>query len=301
MENIDRIDRIPKENRPLQVCAYARVSADSFMMLNSLSSQILNYATYIKSHEDWIYRGVYKDYAKIGTKEDRPGFLKMMEEARLGHIDMVITKSISRFARNTLTVLESTRELKSLGVDVYFEEQDIHSLSSDGEMLLSIMASYYQEESRSISENIRWRNRKDMEEGKLVGSNNMYGYRLEKRTYVVKEDEAEVVRRIFELYKSGLGAYRIAKKLNDEGIKTLKGKPWRFSTIMQMINNVNYTGTLILQKTYREDYLSKRKRINRGEKPMYVVENNHEAIIGKDLFEECQRMKKDRLKGREGK
>lgn len=293
-ENVEVIERKREPKKLLQVCAYARVSADNFDMLNSLSQQVINYSSVIQSHNGWVYRGVYKDYAKTETKENRPGFMKMLGECRKGNIDMVITKSISRFARNALTVLTSVKELKRNGVDVYFEEQDIHSLSPEGEMLLSIMASYYQEESRSMSKNVRWRNRQDMEEGKLVGGADLFGYKLVGRTYRIVPEQAEVVKRIFEEYKSGKGGYLIAKGLNADGITTLKGKRWTSNRVLGVLGNFTYTGNLIIQKTFVEDYLSKKKRKNRGKRPQYLVEETHEAIVSKELFMECQRIRESK-------
>ncbi len=301
-ENVEVIERKRNPRKRLQVCAYARVSADSFDMLNSLSQQVMAYSSLIQSHGDWVYRGVYRDYAKTGTKENRPGFIEMLSECRKGNIDMVITKSISRFARNTLTVLHSVRELKSLGIDVYFEEQNIHTISPEGEMLLSIMASYYQEESRSMSENVRWRNKKDMEEGRLVGGADMYGYRLIDKTYVTVPEQAEVVKRIFGEYGSGeKGAYLIAKGLNEDGLRTLQGKKWSSSRVMTVLRNYTYTGNLVLQKTYVEDYLTKKKKTNHGERPQYLVEGNHEAIISTELFEKCKAIRESKRAEIEGK
>lgn len=292
--NVEIISKNNKPKKLMQVCAYARVSADNFDMLNSLSQQVINYSTMIQSHRDWIYRGVYKDYAKTGTKENRPEFLMMLDECRKGNIDMVITKSISRFARNTLTVLNSIRELKLIGVDVYFEEQNIHTLSPEGEMLLSIMASYYQEESRSMSENVRWRNKCDMEEGRLVGGADLFGYKLRDRKYVIVPEQAKVVQRIFNEYKEGKGGYLIAKGLNNDGIKTLQERKWDSNKVLSVLGNYTYTGNLILQKTFVEDYLTKKKRKNRGERPQYLVEDTHDAIITKDLFLECKKIREKR-------
>ena len=155
---------LPKAKR---VAAYARVSCGTEAMLHSMSAQVSYYSEYISNNSEWEYAGVFVDEALTGTKDNRPGFQKMLSEARAGNILLIITKSISRFARNTLTVLESVRELKAIGVDVFFEEQNIYSLSAEGEVMLSILASYAQEESRSVSENIKWRVRKDFKNGRI--------------------------------------------------------------------------------------------------------------------------------------
>ena len=200
---------------------------------------------------------------------------------------MVITKSISRFARNTVTLLTTVRELKELGVDVYFEEQNIHTTSADGELMLTILASYAQEESLSVSENMKWRIKKNFEDGK-PWSGFVLGYRCENGQYVVVPEEAEVVRRIYREYLDGLGATAIMKGLNDDGIRTRTGKPWRIGGVLKVLKNYNYTGNLLLQKTYSENHLTKRKLVNNGEQPQYHVEGAHEAIIDLATWEAVQ-------------
>ena len=183
-------------------------------MLHSLSAQVSYYNQLIQSNPEWLFCGVYADEALTGTNENRAEFQKLLNRCRRGEIDLILTKSISRFARNTVTLLETVRELKTLGVDVYFEEQRIHSMSSDGELMLSILASYAQEESYSASENKKWQMRKDFEQGK-VGSMRMLGYRRTKSGKLeIVPEEAEIVRMIFLYYLSGMGKLAIAKKLN---------------------------------------------------------------------------------------
>ena len=185
----------------IKVCAYARVSSGKDAMLQSLSNQISYYSNKIQSNPNYFYAGVYADEAISGTK-DRPEFQRMLDDAKAGKFSLIITKSISRFARNTLTLLKAVRELKELGVDVYFEDQRIHSISKEGELLLTIMASFYQEEARSVSENCKWRIKKDFEEGKLYGSSDHYGYKLVKRDLIVVPEQAEVVRRIYREFQA---------------------------------------------------------------------------------------------------
>ena len=165
---ITRIEKLPSIPRLLRVAAYARVSSEKDSMLHSLYQQVSFYSELIQSHEGWEYAGVYADEAKTGTKDSREDFQRLLDDCRAGKIDAVITKSISRFARNTVTLLETVRELKALGIDVYFEEQNIHTLSAEGELMLTILASYAQEESRSVSENQKWRVRKAFENGELM-------------------------------------------------------------------------------------------------------------------------------------
>ena len=270
----------------IRVAAYARVSSGKDAMLHSLSAQISYYSDYIQKH-GWEYAGVYADEALTGTKDNRENFQRLLAECRKGTVQMVITKSISRFARNTVTLLETVRELKALGVDIYFEEQNIHTMSADGELMLTILASYAQEESLSVSENMKWRIRKNFENGK-PWSGFILGYRFQNGQFVVVPDEAEIVKRIFREYLDGLGATAIMKGLNDDGILTRVGKPWRTEGVLKILRNYNYTGNLILQKTYRENHLTKRKMKNNGEKPQYHAVGTHEAIIDLATFETVQ-------------
>ena len=283
IEQVRFAESAPKKKR---VAAYARVSSGKDAMLHSLSAQVSYYSDYIQSN-GWEYAGVYADEAITGTKDKRDGFQKLLTECRNGNVDMVITKSISRFARNTVTLLTTVRELKELGVDVYFEEQNIHTASADGELMLTILASYAQEESLSVSENMKWRIKKNFEDGK-PWSGFVLGYRCENGQYVIVPEEAEVVRRIYREYLDGLGATAIMKGLNDDGIRTRTGKPWRIGGVLKVLKNYNYTGNLLLQKTYSENHLTKRKMINCGEQPQYHAEGAHEAIIDLATWEAVQ-------------
>lgn len=285
---VEKIEsRLPAQPKILRVAAYARVSSGKDAMLHSLSAQVSYYSDLIQNHPGWSYCGVFSDEALTGTKEDRPGFQKLLAECRAGAVDLVITKSISRFARNTVTLLETVRELKALGVDVYFEEQNIHTMSADGELMLTILASYAQEESRSASENQKWRVRKNFEEGKpWTGS--ILGYRYEDSIYIVKPDEAEVVREIFSDYLSGLGIEAIMKKLNAEGRTTRNGNVWTKTCVRHVLGNYSYTGNLLLQTTFRENHITKKTFPNRGELPMYHAENTHEAIVSMKDYQTVQ-------------
>ena len=278
---------IPQQPRLTRVAAYARVSSGKDAMLHSLSAQVSFYSSLIQSHSGWQYCGVYADEALTGTKENRNNFQALLAECRAGNIDLIITKSISRFARNTVTLLQTVRELKLFGVDVYFEEQNIHTLSADGELMMTILASYAQEESLSVSENQKWRIRKNFEAG-LPWSGTMLGYRHKDGTFAVVPEEAEIVKSIFADYLSGLGYNAIAKKLNEQGVLTRRGAAWRASAVAKMLHNEAYTGTLLLQKTYSENHLTKRRMKNEGQLPMYRVEDSHEAIIPKSVFDAVQ-------------
>ena len=194
---------IPSLPQRRRVAAYARVSSGKDAMLHSLSAQVSYYSEHIQRNPEWSYAGVYVDEALTGTKDNREGFQRLLADCRAGKIDMVLTKSISRFARNMVTLLETVRELKTLGVDVYFEEQNIHSLNGDGELLLTILASYAQEESRSVSENCKWRIRNQFRAGEPANWRFMYGYRIQHGKITVHPVEAEVVREVFRRYLEG--------------------------------------------------------------------------------------------------
>ena len=288
MRKIKKIE--PTPTAPTQrkrVAAYVRVSSGKEAMLHSLSAQISYYNSHIQNRGDWEFAGIYADEALTGTKATRPAFQRLLTDCRAGKIDMVITKSITRFARNTITLLESTRELKLLGIDVFFEKENIHTLSADGEFMLTLLASFAQEESRSASENMKWRIRKMFEQGR-PSTCNAIGYRLfDGKLYIVPE-EAETVRQIFADYLSGMGVEAIMKKLNASGIKTRRDTKWGCSSIHVILRNEKYTGDLLLQKTYLLDHISKKKMVNRGELPMYYVENSHELIIGNNTFTAVQ-------------
>lgn len=286
---------VPVQPKAKRVAAYARVSTGKDAMLHSLSAQVSHYSKLIQRHPGWLYCGVYADEAYTGTKEDREGFQKLLAECRAGNIDLIITKSISRFARNTVTLLSIVRELKLLGVDVYFEEQNIHTMSGDGELMMTILASYAQEESLSASENQKWRVRRNFEAG-IPWKAYMFGYHLRDGRYEIVPDEAALVRRIFDAYLSGKGYESIAKMLNAEGIPSYFGREWVTSEVARILRNEAYTGDLILQSTFRENHLTKRKIINEGQLPKFHVEGSHEPIIDKATFQAVQEERERRVK-----
>lgn len=295
-KKITTIEALPKLEKKIKVAAYARVSSGKDTMLHSLSAQVSFYSKMIQANKKWTYAGVYSDEALSGTKSDRAGFQELIADCRKGKIDLIITKSISRFARNTVTLLQTVRELKALNIDVFFEEQNIHTLSSDGELILTFLASFAQEEAKSTSENMKWRIKRDFQEGQNWGYRPCLGYDVENRKYVINPEGATLVKRIFEMYLKGYGDQKIANVLNKEGIKTFTGVEWRKASVTQILTNISYTGDVILQKTYRDNYLNKHCKINRGERDKYYCENDHEAIVTKEEFEEAQRIRKSRLK-----
>lgn len=288
----DITPKLQKDLRKLRVAAYARVSCDKDAMLHSLDAQIHYYRNLICGNPDWEFAGIYADEAKTGTKESREQFQQLLSDCRAGNIDMVITKSVSRFARNTVTLLRTVRELKELGINVFFEEQNIKTLDADGEVMLTLLASFAQAESLSVSDNCKWRIRKGFEEGR-ASTCTMLGYRLVNGEITIVPDEAVIVKKIFDLYSDGCGQQKICNILNEEGICTRRGYAWHPSAVRLILENEKYAGDLKLQKVFVRDHLTKEKVINHGELPIYWVENDHEPIISRDQFQAVQlRLKK---------
>ena len=284
VEQVKFRSRIP---RPERVAAYARVSSGKEAMLHSLAAQVDYYSTYIRHHPGWEYVGVYTDEAKTGTKDSREGFQRLLADCKSGKVNHIITKSVSRFARNTVTLLETVRELKNMGISVYFEEQNINTMTADGELMLTILASYAQAESLSASENQKWRVRQNFEEGK-PWRGYMLGYRYKDGEYVIVPEEAEIVKRIYADFLSGKGIEAIMKSLNESGVLTQQGFTWHRSAVMRILRNYTYTGNLLLQTKYRENHLTKKTLVNRGELPQYHATDTHEAIIDMATFEAVQ-------------
>lgn len=279
------LSAIPQRKR---VAAYARVSSDKDAMLHSLSAQISYYSEMIQRVPDWQYAGVYVDAGFTGTINERPDFQRMVSDCRAGKLDMLITKTVSRFARNTVTLLETVRELKNIGIDIYFEEQKIHTISGEGELMLSLLASFAQEESRSGSENCKWRIRKDFEQGK-VGSITLLGYRRNSQGGLeIEPSEAQTVRSVFSSYLNGMGKQAIANMLNDQGIPTRRGMQWHAGPVHKILTNEKYIGDMLLQKMYRENHLTKKSVLNDGVLPQYYVEDSHEPIIDRETFAAVQ-------------
>jgi len=276
---------IPKK---LRVAAYARVSTGKEAMVHSLSAQVSYYSEMIQNHHGWLYCGVYADYAVTGTKQERPEFQRMLADCRAGKIDMILTKSISRFARNSVDLLETVRELKNLGIDCYFEKENIHCISGDGELLLSILASFAQEESLSVSENCAWRIRNKYKDG-IPNTFTILGYDVKKGVLTVNPEEAKIVKMIFSDYLSGMGKTAIVKKLHESRVRPKLNGEWDSRKIHDILCNEKYIGDLLMQKGYISDHLTKKNRKNKGELPQYLVKDNHEPIIYRDTFEKAQR------------
>ena len=290
MRIVNKIEaKTPQIPRRKRVAAYARVSMESERLQHSLSAQVSFYSSLIQSNPAWEYVGVYADNGITGTKaEAREEFNRMIADCEAGKIDIVLTKSISRFARNTVDLLNTVRRLKELGVSVQFEKERIDSLTEDGELMLTLLASFAQEEIRSLSDNVKWGTRKRFEKGIPNGRFQIYGYRWEGDHLVIHEEEAKIVRLIYDNYMNGLSAETTEKQLAEMGVKSYKGQHFGNTSIRQILGNITYTGNLLFQKEYVADPISKKSRINRGELPQYFVENTHEAIIPMEVYQAVQ-------------
>lgn len=271
-----------------RVAGYARVSTDSDEQQTSYEAQVNYYTNYIKSKPEWDFVSVYTDegISALNTKK-REGFNRMIEDALAGKIDLIITKSVSRFARNTVDSLTTIRKLKEANCECYFEKENIWTFDGKGELLLTIMSSLAQEESRSISENVTWGQRKRFADGKVsMPYKQFLGYRKgENGEPEIVQEEAEIVKRIYDEFLEGKTVGNIAKLLTEENIKTPAGKNnWQASTIESILSNEKYKGDALLQKRFTVDFLQKKLKSNEGEVPQYYVENSHVAIIHKEKW-----------------
>ena len=296
MSKITTIEPLQKSSKLLRVAAYARVSRNKETLLHSFNAQVEYYRSFIKSNKNYIFKGVYADLGISGTKDDREEFNKLLTECRKGEIDLIITKSISRFARNTATLLKTIRELKSLNVDVFFEEQNIHSISAEGEFILTLLASMAQEEARDMSENVKWAVLKHFSEGKVY-SMTILGYRLKNGVLVIEPKEAKAVKLIFKLYLEGYGTQKIAITLEKMGFKSRFNRKLTYTSVMGVLRNETYTGNITLQSTFNENFITKKMIRNKGQKRMWRVEEAHEAIIDKETFDKVQKLIKERAVG----
>ena len=276
-----------------RVAAYARVSTEKDEQQNSYEAQIEYYTRYIKGNPEWIFAGIYSDEGITGTSiKRRDGFNKMIEDALAGKIDLIVTKSVSRFARNTVDSLTTVRKLKDKGVEVYFEKENIFTLDSKGELLITIMSSLAQEESRSISENTTWGQRKRFADGVMsLAYSNFLGYKkgANPGDMEIVEEEAVIVRRIYDEYLAGKSPGDIAKRLTADGIPTpAKKTKWSTSTVTSILHNEKYRGDAKLQKSFTTSFLDHRVQKNTGQLPIFYVSQNHPAIIRPEVFEMVQ-------------
>lgn len=289
---------IPAKDRSGEItrtAAYARVSSDSEDQLNSFAAQIRYYTEMLQNSTDAVFVDMYADEGISGTSaEKRTEFQRLMNDCRKGKIDRVLTKSISRFARNTKDSLEAVRELKTLGISVYFEKENIDTGEISSEMMLAIYSQLAQEESISISKNCRLGIKKRMMDGTYKNSTAPYGYIYENGRFIPNSETAEIVRQIFHWYANGIGIEEIATKMNQHKIPPMYGKCWRPSRITDVLTNEKYVGDTLLQKRFTTESLPFRQVPNRGEKPQYYISNTHEPIIERNLFDTVQELLKSR-------
>lgn len=290
-KQVKKLNQKPKPlTSKLRVAAYVRVSMQSEDLLRSYARQVDYYTKLISNNPEWELAGIFADRGVTGTNaEKRDGFLEMLSECEKGNINIILTKSISRFSRNTLDLLNTVRHLKELGVEVRFEKENINSLSGDGELMLTILASFAQEESRSISENVKWGIRKRNEKGmNASGMRRLFGYEPVDGEYRVVEEEAVIVRRIFDMFNAGMEVTEICRTLNAEGLKTHKGREFLGVNVAYLLQNEMYIGDRLTNKFYVENNLTHRLVRNHGEVEQFYIEGDHMPIIEREDFERAQ-------------
>ena len=278
----------PAAAQKLRMAAYCRVSTENADQKESLEAQKAHYETWIKRHSDWEFAGVFYDFGISGIKADsRDGLQALLYACRTGSIDYMLTKSISRFSRNTADCLSPVRELLSCNIPIYFEKENIDTGSMDSELILSIMASLAQQESESLSKNTKMGIHYRFQQGKvMVNARNFLGYDKDEDGHlIINPEQAEIVKRIFREYLEGASCMKIARGLERDGIRTARGNPrWHDSTVRKILENEKYMGDALLQKTCTVDFLNKKRVKNTGMQPQYYVEDDHEAIIPKEIF-----------------
>lgn len=296
MKKVTKIAETAKSKDKLhkiRVAAYCRVSTGSDAQLESLETQKSHYESYIRLHSDWIFAGLYYDEGITGTKKDkRPELMRMISDCEAGKIDYIVTKSISRFSRNTTDCLELVRKLLKLHIPIYFEKENINTATMESELFLSILSSMAEDESYSISQNMKWSARKRFENGTFKVVYPPYGYEWNGEQMVVNPKQAEVVQFIFNEALKGTGSDTIADLLNDKGIPARNGRAWRRSTVHCVLSNEKYTGDCIFQKTWTDS--SFKRHINRGEKDAILVKDHHEPIISREDWDNVQRLIRQR-------
>lgn len=272
----------PLAQKKLRVCGYARVSTGNSAQAESYATQVEYYTTLIESNPLWELVGIYADEAATGTKvKGRDEFQTMLEACEDGDIDLILTKSVTRFARNTLECIQTVRKLKERGIGIYFEKENINTLTEKSEVMLTLLSSIAQAESEDFSGNNRWAIEKRFRDGTYVLGTPAYGYRKdEERNLIIEEKEAEIVRWMFESYLNGKGAYLIAKELNQKGIPTIRnGQGWHSREVKEILINPIYEGNLLQQKSYTESQFPLIRRTNTGQRSQYLIEDNHPPIV----------------------
>ena len=285
-------EAVRASKRQLRVAAYCRVSTDDEEQLTSYEAQKNYYTDKIMTNKEWTMAGIFADEGITGTSaRKRPEFLRMIRQCKQGKIDIVLTKSISRFARNTVDCLNYVRALKELGIAVIFEKENMNTLEIDSEILITMLGAFAQSESESISANVRWGIRQAMKEGKAtIQYKYLYGYRKgDNSKPEIIPDQAEVVKKIYDMFLSGTPVRGIQEYLNTSAVPNINGEPkWARSAIDSILTNEKYCGDVLLQKTYIDDCINKKVKKNTGQLPMYLVQNHHEGIISRKTFDAAQ-------------
>lgn len=296
VKELKRKPRSVSYSRPIFVCAYIRVSTGHEEQQDSLRNQAEYYEQRLSTNLQYQFVGIFSDSGISGSKENRPAFQKMIEKAKAGKIDLIYTKSISRFARNTLMLLKTVRELKSIGVGIIFEEQNINTLSAEGELMLSVLAGIAEEERRSVRTDIQWSIQRRYQRGEvMIDTNRLLGYgKDESKNLIIIPEEAEIIRQIFRLYLSGVSAYRIAQILNEQKIPGYKSNPWNSQRILSILSNEKYVGSCLMQKSYVNE--NDKQVMNHGQRAKYWIEHAHEAIISRSEWDQAQQIRKNRAR-----
>ena len=299
-ELLNQARKIPNNKR--RVAAYCRVSTDNDDQANSFESQQRYFKQYIEHHPDWELYEIFADEGISGTNtKKRKQFNRMIACAKSGDFDLIITKEISRFARNTLDSIYYTRDLKKHGVAVIFMNDGINTMDGDAELRLAIMSSIAQEESRKTSERVKWGQKRRMEQGVVFGRS-MLGYDVKNGKMTINEEGAKIVRLIFHKFvNEGKGTHVIARELREEGISPMRVKEWQNTVILRIIRNEKYCGDLVQKKTYTPDFLSHEKKYNRGQEEFVIIKDHHEPIISRELFEKANRILDAKSLSQEGK
>lgn len=297
MSTITKIQGYHNDVKQLRVAAYCRVSTDNVEQLESLENQREHYQKYISSHPRWELAKIYYDEGISGTKLTKREALKeLLADCHNHRIDLVITKSISRLSRNTTDCLQIVRELQQLNIPIIFEKEHINTGAMASELFLSILSSIAQDESHSTAGNLRWAIRKRFASGEFRVSSAPYGYSIEDGNLAVNQSEAKIVRQIFQQFLAGKSANRIAKELNQKKVATQRGGQWRNNTVINILRNINYTGDMLCQKTYRDDQYH--RHFNQGELAQYLIENHHPALVNQQAFNQAQKLIKEAAKKR---
>ena len=293
---ITRKHRSTMPPRPVRICAYVRVSTGHEGQQNSFQSQTEYYEHRFSNDPHYLFTDIFSDSGISGAKENRPGFQAMLEKARTGQLDFIYTKSISRFARNTLMILSVVRELRSIGVGIVFDEQNINTLRSEGELMLTILAGIAEEERKSVRTNVQWALRNKCLRGEvMVNTNRLIGYdKDELGKLIINPAQAKVVRKIFRLYLDGISTYKIAQVLDQLCTPTYTSRPWNSQRILSIISNEKYMGSCLMQKSFVDEI--GRQVPNRGQRDQYWIEDDHPAIISRKDWDQAQRIRQSRVR-----